>query len=108
MRQAGSPKAAANFALAIMLENHRSEDPTAPRSGQAFVMLVNRLGGREIRFQTHVPYRRGHRLMLSARLGGRLAGREIPRLTRLVPANARMVGDLVLAEALPEPARPGN
>ena len=40
--------------------------------------------------------------MLSARLGGRLAGREIPRLTRLVPANERMVGDLVLAEALRE------
>jgi hypothetical protein len=48
-RRGGKPDPAANFALAIMLENHRSEDPTAPRSGQAFVMLVNRLGGREIR-----------------------------------------------------------
>ena len=102
MRQAGSPKAAANFALAIMLENHRPEDPTAPRSGQAFVMLVNRLGGREIRLQTHVPYRRGHRLMLAARLGGRPAGREISRLSRLVPANEVMVGKLLLAEALLE------
>jgi hypothetical protein len=47
-RRCGKPDPAANFALAIMLENHRSEDPTAPRSGQVFMMLVNRLGGREV------------------------------------------------------------